>query len=529
MGSINRNFTGITGQQSTLSFPENVVNVINGFPWVLNVMFLLLLLFMLLFVCKTIIVRHKFILKNNINKVDDIAINIASVTPSLDEVILLEEKALVYLEDIKRAFSSRFNCEIRSMACGSIPERFSVPIVKDWFGNGIRKRGQFDLWSHALFSDQDFLIEPSLLTASYSAQSDTIEIVQNESFIEEGYAKLRVNRCMSRRFNLKEGFLSTDTIKNLAKRCIKPITPFPGEVCVCYQVSKFLSCLEKRVNIHGPAINVHINTFDDGIIFLADFAFAIPCLKWPLESDWPFRNKMWPDHRVVTTIKDLGFHFVPVNQKNDKSKLTWRYSFSLAEKELSKQVNEIARKCFQCFKIISVDHLKPICKRLKSYHLKTILFHTLEVTSAEMWSEKNILNCLDYLLKELQEAFRQQQCRHFWISRINLFQDFKNRILSKLDAKVKEIRKSPVAFVGTYSLRIRETYQCFNKSEEVLSCFCFALVRNDCIFKDSIKMRNSMTEEAAPEEGNRERVSPEETALNIDSYPFRSYGSFSQK
>ena len=60
--------------------------------------------------------------------------------------------------------------------------------------------------------------------------------------------------------------------------------------------------------------------------------------------------------------------------------LTWRYSFSLAERELSKEINEIARKCFLCLKIISADHLKPICKRLKSYHLKTILFRTLEVT-----------------------------------------------------------------------------------------------------------------------------------------------------
>ena len=132
---------------------------------------------------------------------------------------------------------------------------------------------------------------------------------------------------------------------------------------------------------------------------MADFTFAIPCLEWPPESDWPLPNKMWPDHRVVTTIKDLGFHLVPLSQKNDKSKLTWRYSFSLAERELSKQVNEIARKCFLCVKIIGADHLKPICKKLSSYHLKTVLFRTLEVTSAEMWSEINILNCLDYLLQ----------------------------------------------------------------------------------------------------------------------------------
>ena len=72
------------------------------------------------------------------------------------------------------------------------------------------------------------------------------------------------------------------------------------------------------MNIHGPTINVHIKTITDKSIYFGDFTFAVPCFKWPPESDGPFRNKMWPNHRVVTTIMDLGFHFVPKKQKNDK-------------------------------------------------------------------------------------------------------------------------------------------------------------------------------------------------------------------
>ena len=472
---------------------------------------------------------RKFILKNNNNKADDLFTNIASMIPSVDEVVLLEEKALVYLKDIKGALSIRFNCPIRFMACGSLSERFGVPLVNDWI-SGIA--GKFV--RHALLSDQDFLIEPFGITASYSAQSHTIEIVQSESFIKEGYAKLRVSRCMSRRFKLKEGFLSTNIIKHLVKKCIsKHINEFPDmdgrDPPCCYSIA-FLF-LKQNVNIHGPAINVHISTFPDEHVYLADFTFAIPCIYWPPESEWPFRSKMWPNQTVVTSIKDLGFHFVPVNQKNDKSKLTWRYSFSLAETELSKQVNEKARKCFLCLKIINVAHLKPICKRLNSYHLKTILFRTLEVTSGNMWSEENILNCLDYLLKALQDAFHQQKCIHFWISRINLFQDFNNFRLSKLEVKVKEIRKNPVPFLYTYSFRLRPSCLPFNKNEKELSCFGLELYRDDWIMELQIKnsrIRNSMSEETAAEEGNHVRVSVEEAPLNIDSYPVRSYGSFSQ-
>ena len=340
--------------------------------------------------------QRKFILKGGINKADDLITNIASVIPDIYEIIYLEHNALVYFGDIRGAFSSRFSCPIRLMACGSIPERFAAPLGIDWI-SGITRR----MIGHALLSDQDFLIEPSGITASFSAQSRTIEIFQSESFIEEGFAKLRISRSMAERFDLKEGFLSTDTIKKSVKRCISENykNDFLGNSYYNYSLDTLIS-----FKIHGPVVNVCFQKLLSSV-YSADFTFAIPCFAWPPESDWSSREKMWPNQTVVTTIKNLGFHFVPKNQENDKSMLTWRYSFSLAERELSKEINEIARKCFLCLKIISADHLKPICKRLKSYHLKTILFRTLEVTSGNMWSEENILNCLDYLLEELRKHF----------------------------------------------------------------------------------------------------------------------------
>ena len=74
-----------------------------------------------------VLLRHKFILKNNINTADNVFTNIASMIPSLDEMVLLENKALAYIEGFKGALSSRFNCAIHLVACGSIPERFAVP------------------------------------------------------------------------------------------------------------------------------------------------------------------------------------------------------------------------------------------------------------------------------------------------------------------------------------------------------------------------------------------------------------------
>ena len=157
---------------------------------------------------KSIFRRRKLIMNKNISKADDLFPNIASMIPSVDEVDFLEGKVLRYFKDIKKALISSFNCEICFMASGSVPERFGVPLVDDWITNNGSIR---DI--HALLSDLDFLIKPSGITASYSA--GTIEIVRSESFIVDGFAKLRVSTCTSRKVNLKEGFLSTDTIKKL--------------------------------------------------------------------------------------------------------------------------------------------------------------------------------------------------------------------------------------------------------------------------------------------------------------------------
>ena len=282
--------------------------------------------------CCPYFMQWKYILKDRINKANDPITNISSVIPSEDDVVRINEKALAYFQDIKEPLSSEFNCKICLMDCGSIPERFAALLIIDC----IEEMNPADI----LLPDQDFLIKPNKITACYSAQPDTIEIVQSESFVEEGYAKLRVSKRMAETFNLEEGYLSTTTIKESVKRCILKNYK---RVFLGLQYVHSSSGNPTDVKIHGPAVKVKIKRSS---VYSADFTFAIPCFEWPRESDWPLREKKWPNQTVVTTIMNLGFHFVPKNQENDKSKLTWRYSFSLAERELSKEVNEIVRKCF---------------------------------------------------------------------------------------------------------------------------------------------------------------------------------------
>ena len=239
----------------------------------------------------------------NVNEANDIFTNILALLPGKDKVDLLEENASVYLQGIKEPLSSRFNCTISILASGSIPERFGVPFVKDW----IDDIGTVNE-SLGLLSDQDFLIEPFTIIASYSFHCSTLEVVQDNSCYEEGFAKLKVSESLARRCNLKEGFLSTKVIKDSVLECLKKasLTQFPGVV---------KSKVSRQVQVHGPAVTLRISTSETFMIYLADFTFAIPCFQWPPESDWPSRNKKWPDHKVIATIKKRGFQFVPRNKK----------------------------------------------------------------------------------------------------------------------------------------------------------------------------------------------------------------------
>ena len=142
--------------------------------------------------------------------------------------------------------------------------------------------------------------------------------------------------------------------------------------------------------------------------------------------------------------------------------------------------------------------------QVNSYHLKTVLFNTLEVTPARIWSQISFLICFDYLLEAVQRVFHHKLCIYFWIKHINLFQNFIHRRLSRLEEKVKKIRKNPFPFLFSYSSRLSPScLPCFKKQETC--CCCFGLLRDNKYVKVQIensRIRNSMSGEITTGEGN---------------------------
>ena len=89
-----------------------------------------------------------------------------------------------------------------------------------------------------------------------------------------------------------------------------------------------------------------------------------------------------------------------------EKRITWRFSFSYAEVQLSELINEVAQKCFICLKVIGRYYLESKCEKF-TYHLKTIFLYTLEKTQLELWADNNIEKGFKKLLDELLQTLSE--------------------------------------------------------------------------------------------------------------------------
>ena len=109
---------------------------------------------------------------------------------------------------------------------------------------------------------------------------------------------------------------------------------------------------------------------------------------------------------------------------------------------------------------------------LKSYHLKTILFNTLEKTPPAFWCFENLEGCFKRLMNELRFTVDSQFCQHFWISSINLF-DIEPKIsekkVQKLLKRIDEIMSNPhwyLSYVGE-PIEGHENSNCHKIDDEI--------------------------------------------------------------
>ena len=382
-------------------------------------------------------------------------------TKSLEELLLQAERVVLanwttieqsgkfYLKDFCRLLEKRFKDQKTELfLAGSAGEQLGKPICSDLHN-----------FTTVLMTDFDYMVYLKDTFAVRNIDKDSkIYIQTRDKDILPGYAKLcEMPNSPSMFPTLENGVLGAGCLMKELYEILgnTDISFYPGfqhYTCHCIPAGQFIDFKQ-----NDPALSVKIKTFSGEKIdyltastngFLADIVFSIFCPEWPEVSDWLTRTeKNWPIASDIEKITRNGCHVIPKSQPNDKKKITWRFSFSYAEVQLSKLINPVARKCFLGLKIIAKKYLQPMCKEFKSYHIKTILYYTLEKTQLTFWKEENIKRCFQRLLDELLHTLHKRHCPHFWISNINLYNGIKKNSLKTLHRKVLNIRGNPATYV----------------------------------------------------------------------------------
>ena len=187
----------------------------------------------------------------------------------------------------------------------------------------------------------------------------------------------------------------------------------------------------------------------------------VPAFKapgWPMVAqEWIRRERKWPSQEVIDQILKEGFHLVAKAPKNGGNlECDFRISFANAEFLLSRELNEVQRECYRCLKKFHRAYLSTKPKSLVSFHLKNLFLQTVEETGAEIWTQSNRVECMMKLFRNLLEALRKRDLRHFFVRSYNLFSvDYIEdlNILEPLVEICEKINENPMQFVRKLTQR----------------------------------------------------------------------------
>jgi tetratricopeptide (TPR) repeat protein len=185
--------------------------------------------------------------------------------------------------------------------------------------------------------------------------------------------------------------------------------------------SMFLGKYKGSDIVHGPCLSDK-----DGYV---DMALALQSRQWiSIANQWITRyNCSWPRSDVKSHIIEHGVLFVPIGSKGSKNEhIEWRISFSVSEKILIYSFTQTQLLCYALMKILIKDVVNrdSRCKDLIcSFYIKNIIFWISEETSLSIWRPENLISCFMSCLRRLIYCLEYGICLHFFIPKINMFEN----------------------------------------------------------------------------------------------------------
>lgn len=190
--------------------------------------------------------------------------------------------------------------------------------------------------------------------------------------------------------------------------------------------SLFVENIDIEGNITGPAM---ANCIDFSLP--NDFVNAFHCKMWPeFAFEWVHRNRIysWPNKGVISLASSAGYNLVPVGEHDSNmSSVHWRTSFVLQECLLVRTFNQVQLKTYALVKMIKNEYLSKYPSPttgeslITSYHVKTLMFWTIENTPQHMWTDRNIIYCFQSCLVFLRNFVVSKYLPHYFVPTCNLF------------------------------------------------------------------------------------------------------------
>ena len=188
-----------------------------------------------------------------------------------------------------------------------------------------------------------------------------------------------------------------------------------------------------------------------------DNVHAFHCKTFPLVADeWIHRKRKyhWPSPRLIQLSEKLGYHLVPIGDYNTTMlQFQWRISFVLQECLLVRTFNHLQMQVYALLKMIKSEVLSAYKSQhtgtslITSYHIKTLMFWTVECIPKYIWCSKNLLLCIQICLMFLKHFVKSNFMPHYFIPNCNLFKKHVSTDLSSFVIDLSKYAKNPLSAI----------------------------------------------------------------------------------
>ena len=201
-------------------------------------------------------------------------------------------------------------------------------------------------------------------------------------------------------------------------------------------------------SMNGPAVT--LNSLWGPANTETDFVTCFPCPDWPSQAlEWKNRCRPggWPSEKLVHHVINGGCHAVAVpHPRSNAPHIEWRYSFSKAEVLLAQSLTLTQKHCYIIFKLL-VKQATSESNIVKSYHLKTVLYHCCELIPARIWKPSNFALCLFKLLDCLLDFLKDSKIPQYFILKNNLISHVHSDSIWMAVQEVSSIRSRPLDYL----------------------------------------------------------------------------------